>query len=183
MVSWSFTLQHRALRVTHAISRNGQVIMTRKNNELESKSRLEVFNGVLAGRVFQLGDEVMVGRQDETASLSASPDISLPDSRVSRRHARIFVKGGHYFLEDLNSTNGTLVNARKVDPLEPVRMRKGSNVQVGETHLRFFTTSRPETDNTDKRVSSPWQSEIGLNEQVFDFSKPTNRTDDGNKRT
>ena len=52
MVSWCFTLQHRVLRVTHAISRNGEIIITRKNNELELKARLEVFNGVLAGRVF-----------------------------------------------------------------------------------------------------------------------------------
>ena len=157
--------------------------MTSKNSMLGSFFTLEVLNSLLAGRVFQVENEMVIGRIDENEINSTKLDISLPDSRVSRRHARIFLKNGQYFLEDLNSTNGTLINARKVDPLEPVRMRKGSNVQVGETHLRFFTTSRPETDNTDKRVSSPWQSEIGLNEQVFDFSKTTNKTDDGNKRT
>ena len=104
----------------------------------------------------------MVGRQDETASLSASPDISLPDSRVSRRHARIFVvKGGHYFLEDLNSTNSTLLNAQNVAQRGPVMIREGNVVQVGETHLRFLPASRPESYNVNKRASSPWQSEIG----------------------
>lgn len=152
--------------------------MTRINNELESCARLEVFNGVLAGRVFQLGDEVVVGRQNEVISLSTSPDISLPDSRVSRRHARIFFQDGHYFLEDLNSTNGTFLNTHNVAQREPVMMREGNNVQVGETHLRFFPSSGPESHNIDKQASSSRQSEIGLNEQTFDFSIPINSNDD-----
>ena len=152
--------------------------MTRKNNELESCARLEVFNGVLAGRIFQLGDEVMVGRQKEKASLSESSGISLPDSRVSRRHARVFTQDGHYFLEDLNSTNGTFLNAHNVAKQEPVMLREGNNVQVGETHLRFFSSPGPESCNVNERASSPWQSEIGLNEQAFDFSNPANSSDD-----
>jgi len=148
--------------------------MTRKINKLESAARLEVFNGVLAGKVFHLEGDVTIGRQDENTPPSEIPDISLPDSRVSRRHARIFVINGHCFLEDLNSTNGTFLNTHNVALQGPVLMRKGNNLQLGETHLRFFPASRPETDNVDKRVSLPWQSEIGLNEQAFDFSASTN---------
>ncbi|MCK4586635.1 MAG: FHA domain-containing protein [Gammaproteobacteria bacterium] len=152
--------------------------MTGKNNELSSNARLEVFNGVLAGRVFQLGDEVVVGRQDEKTSFSASPDISLPDGRVSRRHARIFTKDGHYYLEDLNSTNGTFLNGCNVAQREPVMILKGNNVQVGETHMRFYPAFREKMADGDNPVSSPWQSEIGLNEQAFDFSNPANSSDD-----
>lgn len=153
--------------------------MTRKNNELESNARLEVFNGGLAGRIFQLGDEMVVGRQNKAASsISPSPDISLPDSRVSRHHARIFIQDGHYFLEDLNSTNGTFLNTHNVAQREPVMLREGNNVQMGETHLRFLSSPGPESYNVSKRAFSPWQSEIGLNEQAFDFSNPANPNDD-----
>ena len=152
--------------------------MVMENNGLGLKARLEVFNGVLAGKVLPMEDDAVIGRQDENIPLSKSPDISLPDSRVSRRHARIFVKGGQYFLEDLSSTNGTFLNACNVAQREPVMPRKGSNVQMGETHMRFFPAFKEETVNEDKNASSPWQSEIGLNEEVFDFSKPARPTDD-----
>ncbi len=152
--------------------------MTRKINALSSSARLEVFNGVLAGKVFHLEGEVIIGRQNENTPPFAIPDILLPDSRVSRRHARVFINNGDCFIEDLNSKNGTFLNTHNVALREPVLMRKGSNVQVGETHMRFFPASEPETDDVCKRVSSPWQSEIGLNEQVFDLSTPINSRDD-----
>jgi pSer/pThr/pTyr-binding forkhead associated (FHA) protein len=155
--------------------------MTRKVSELASNARLEVFTGSLAGKVFDLEGEVVIGRRDEGAAHSAIPDISLPDSRVSRRHARLFVKNGHYFLEDLNSTNGTFLNAFNVVEQEPARMRKGNNVQVGETLMKFYPEIRAETGNENKRDSSPWQSEIGLNEQNFDISKSPNENENENK--
>ena len=151
--------------------------MTSKNNELYDYARIEVFNGPLAGKVFRLDKELIIGRQDQNASASPNPDISLPDNRVSRRHARVLINKGDYSLEDLNSTNGTFLNGHNVALRGPVMIREGNNVQVGETHLRFFPASVPEHDEN-KRASSPWQSEIGLNEQAFDFSKPTNSNDD-----
>jgi pSer/pThr/pTyr-binding forkhead associated (FHA) protein len=148
--------------------------MTRKVNELAENARLEVFSGSLAGMVFDLDGDVVIGRQDEKATSSAIPDISLPDSRVSRRHARLFIKNGHYFLQDLNSTNGTFLNAFNVSQQETVIMRKGSNVQVGETLMKFFPATGSETAKENIGDSSPWKSEIGLNEQVLDISKPFN---------
>ena len=61
---------------------------------------------------------------------------------------------------------------------EPVMILKGNNVQVGETHMRFFPVFREEMVDGDKPIPSPWQSEIGLNEQAFDFSAPTNKNKD-----
>jgi len=55
-----------------------------------------------------LKDEItIIGRQPDCA-------ISLPSSTVSRHHAQIRQEGNHFFLRDLNSTNGTLLNREPV---------------------------------------------------------------------
>ena len=69
--------------------------------------------------------ELIIGRSPEC-------DIILPDRQVSRRHARIFRQGDHYFVEDLGSKNGTWVNGQPVR--EPVRLEDGDEIQIA---LRF----------------------------------------------
>jgi pSer/pThr/pTyr-binding forkhead associated (FHA) protein len=79
------------------------------------------------GRVFELGDEVTVGR---------SPGCAVPlddDTFASSIHARVFRRSGELWLEDLGSTNGTWVNDERLD--SPVRLRRGDRVKVGSTVL------------------------------------------------
>lgn len=59
--------------------------------------------------ISRLGDskELIIGR-------SETCDLVLTDSKVSRRHARFFQRGGKYFIEDLGSTNGTYVNNERI---------------------------------------------------------------------
>lgn len=58
------------------------------------------------------------------------------DESVSPRHARIVLRGGHYWIEDLKSTTGTFVNGVRV--FQPVLLRPGSRIQIGR-HLLEFT--------------------------------------------
>ena len=79
------------------------------------------------GRVFELGDEVTVGRSPGCA-------VSLEDdSFVSSVHARVFRRSGELWLEDLGSTNGTWLNDERVDG--PSRLQRGDRVKVGSTTL------------------------------------------------
>ena len=55
------------------------------------------------------GDRIMVGRAPDN-TLRFSDD----DRRVSSHHAEVIRKGDHYVLRDLGSTNGTLINGRRV---------------------------------------------------------------------
>jgi 3',5'-cyclic-nucleotide phosphodiesterase len=136
---------------------------------------LEVLNGSLVGTRFPLGAETIIGRDDEDVPLQEG-GIDLADARVSRKHARIFTQGGRYYLEDCHSTNGTFLNAFRLQAGAPCVLREGSNVQVGSVHLRF----RPGLTQNDARQDSngdtiaPWKSEIGLNEEVFDLSLTAN---------
>ncbi|HEY5171713.1 MAG TPA: FHA domain-containing protein [Acidimicrobiia bacterium] len=55
------------------------------------------------------------------------------DTFVSQVHARAFDRDGILWVEDAGSTNGTLVNDKRIS--EPAKLRKGDRVQVGETVL------------------------------------------------
>ncbi len=78
-------------------------------------------------------------RQDVTteATLGRSPSCEIPleDSRVSRRHAKIFVKDGETRIVDLGSRNGTVVNGEKIEG-EAILL-PGDRVQVGETTVLY----------------------------------------------
>ena len=51
---------------------------------------------------------------DITIGRNPNCDIHIDNLGVSKRHARIFKQDGEYVVEDLNSTNGTYVNDKRV---------------------------------------------------------------------
>lgn len=146
---------------------NNRLSMTLDNSH--KAACLEVLNGELAGKLIPLTEETIVGRQDDDAS-AVEGQLNLPDSRVSRRHARIFFQRGHYYLEDLHSTNGTYLNAFRLQPMAPCALREGSNVQVGGIYLRFRPAPLKAVIDAGDKKHAAWESEIGLNEEVFDLS-------------
>jgi hypothetical protein len=84
--------------------------------------------------------QAIVGRADPVSKFY--PDIDLTphgalDNGVGRRHLRLFVQGGQVMAEDLESTNGTLINAQRLAPRQPQPLRDGDTVQVGKLILRF----------------------------------------------
>ena len=76
-----------------------------------------------------LAEELTIGR---------APGCGLvltTDNFVSARHARVFHQGQQYWVEDLGSTNGTLLNGRRLDAVAP--LRRGDRLQVGRTLLEL----------------------------------------------
>ncbi len=78
--------------------------------------------------------EALIGRPDATRGLHPEIDLRLDDA-VSRRHAKIFVRNGHYVLTDLNSTNGTRHNRKWLQPEVEVELKPGDEIEVGELTL------------------------------------------------
>jgi pSer/pThr/pTyr-binding forkhead associated (FHA) protein len=79
------------------------------------------------GRVFELGEEVTVGR---------SPGCAVPlddDTFASSIHARVFRRSGELWIEDLGSTNGTFLNDERLET--PQRLSRGDRLKVGSTIL------------------------------------------------
>jgi pSer/pThr/pTyr-binding forkhead associated (FHA) protein len=80
-----------------------------------------------------------VDLEDEIAAIGRNPDcaISLPSSTVSRRHAQIRREGSQYFLSDLSSTNGTLLNREAVIGEELLHDRDEIGVGIYRLIFRY----------------------------------------------
>jgi hypothetical protein len=73
------------------------------------------------------GNRMVVGRL-------ASCDVCLADANTSRQHAAFIREGAGWAIEDLGSTNGTLLNGARVDS---ARLRDGDVIVVGVTELAY----------------------------------------------
>ncbi len=71
------------------------------------------------------GTELVIGRHHAC-------DVVLPSPDVSRRHARFFYRDGHWIVQDLESTNGTLVNGERVGRR---RLHAGDELILGTQRL------------------------------------------------
>jgi hypothetical protein len=67
-------------------------------------------------------------------------DMSFYDQEgyVSRRHAHIIKARNGYFITDLGSSNGTLVNERLLLPQRPRLLRNGDQITIGEVVIQFL---------------------------------------------
>jgi uncharacterized Zn finger protein (UPF0148 family) len=86
--------------------------------------------------------EIILGREDPVTGIF--PDIDLDpygghEAGVGRRHARLILKGGQVFLEDLDSVNGTAVNRQRIPAHESVPLKSGDEVRFGKMALTYFT--------------------------------------------
>lgn len=85
-------------------------------------------------------NEITIGRLDPHRGIRPDVDLSKydPASRISRRHARVTTRGHQFFIEDLGSANGTVINGRtRLKPQEPYPLVNGDVVKIGETTLKF----------------------------------------------
>jgi diguanylate cyclase (GGDEF)-like protein len=73
-----------------------------------------------------VADELVLGRGDDLPA-------RIDDRGISRHHARVHRLLGEWCVEDLDSTNGTLVNGVKITRV--TRLRDGDRIQLGETTL------------------------------------------------
>lgn len=77
---------------------------------------------------FELGDRpVTIGR-------STDADLVIMDQKASRVHCGVRLWDGEFFLKDLHSRNGTMVNGRKVDM---VKLNPGDRIRVGNVVFSF----------------------------------------------
>jgi hypothetical protein len=103
--------------------------------EAASPAELEIeeerYALTLNGRTHALeGRKVVLGRSKDC-------DIRVEDANVSRRHAELRREGADWWLVDLDSTNGTELNGRRVSRS---KLSDGDTIVLGEARLRFGKT-------------------------------------------
>ena len=88
----------------------------------------EVVTLTIAGKRHEITEpSVVVGRSREA-------DIRISDVNSSRRHAELRQEGETFWIVDLDSTNGTSVNGKRVDRQ---RLRDGDRIEIGTTEIVF----------------------------------------------
>ena len=64
-------------------------------------------------------------------------DLVLNDMSVSRLHARVVKEKDGFYLEDMNSTNGTFKNGLQLQPYEKRKLEEGDEITLGKTTILY----------------------------------------------
>lgn len=98
-------------------------------------------SSVAAGTVFPLTTDSIIGREAGLA-------VALDDPRVSARHAELSFRHDQWWLRDLGSSNGTMLNGQPVHSV--VAVRTGDVLQCAAVRLRFVA---PLVDSAELQVA------------------------------
>jgi serine/threonine-protein kinase len=90
-------------------------------------------------------ENVMIGRTDPHTGIFPEIDLTMydPETKVSRRHARIYRQGEQFLIEDLGSVNGTVVisvsgGQIRLNTKAPRVLSAGDEIKLGGTTLKFM---------------------------------------------
>lgn len=81
------------------------------------------------GSVLPINREVTIGRKENNV-------LVMDDQFVSGQHARVFIKNTDYMLEDLGSTNGTLLNGERIDG--KIILKVGDEIVIGSAAFKVI---------------------------------------------
>jgi hypothetical protein len=84
--------------------------------------------GLDKGQRFDLIGGLSIGRSKES-------DVQIDDRYASSLHARVFSRDGRFYVEDMSSTNGTLLNGATLQG--EAELIDGDTVQIGDTVFRL----------------------------------------------
>jgi hypothetical protein len=113
------------------VMRNPTVGFVEKTVMIKFEPALMVTKGESIGKVFPLS-------KDSAVSIGRAPtnDVAIRDVAMSGEHCRVRPEGGVWVVHDLESTNGTFVNEKRITRHALV---EGDVIRVGETVLRYST--------------------------------------------
>ena len=131
----SRALQKRRKSVNDAIIGEKAIVLTdsemdaiavrRKENELRT-----AFISVNGGAKVKVSGDVVIGRSREC-------DVVISDLLVSRKHAVISRKNDGYWIEDLGSTNGTVLQGKKMQKSSSIKLETPCSISIGSAKILF----------------------------------------------
>ena len=95
-----------------------------------SAREIKIIDGPLAGSHMALS-----GLEDFTLGRAQDCDFVLGDDYASSRHARLFRRGSQWFVEDLESRNGTFVGGSRID--QPEHVGVNTDIKLGRSTIRL----------------------------------------------
>ena len=132
---WSYKQQgdiviaHNPHPTTKTAAPSSEVLDTARGLSVIKPARLVVRQGVNPGAVYPLRAAAnTIGRNEGL-------EVTVRDTLISRRHARITLREDRYYIEDLLSANGTFVNGKKLTAAQV--LKDGDQISIGDTTLLF----------------------------------------------
>ena len=125
-------VQRRDIRSAEvAQRRSASVAPAPASTRREKAQEVVVVEGPLRGSHMNIStvEDLSLGRADDN-------DFVLGDDFASSRHARLFRRGSDWFVEDLDSRNGTFVGGIRID--QPERVQVGTDIKMGRTIVRLM---------------------------------------------
>lgn len=114
-----------------------------QEENMSSNYQLVVKTGPTPGQTLVLdGTEFSIGRD-------INNDFVINDTEMSRKHAKIYIYGQGFVIEDLGSTNGTFVNGQRLTGIH--KLSPGDSIAFGENVNCVFQV--PDVDSDATRVS------------------------------
>lgn len=126
-----YSIIYQALKIMNKDVKGGgrkRQTASRKSYGLEVVEVAEGAN-VKKGSVIPVKTTITLGRKEENS-------IVMTDPHVSGNHARLVIKNNILYVEDLNSTNGTFVNGKKIDGR--VKLFGSDEVKIGTTTFKVL---------------------------------------------
>jgi serine phosphatase RsbU (regulator of sigma subunit)/pSer/pThr/pTyr-binding forkhead associated (FHA) protein len=110
---------------------------------------------------------------DRPVTIGRHPDceVVIDDNSVSRRHARLSCEEGHFYLEDLDSRNGTEVNGSQIRG--KTRLFDGAEIGICDVRFRFHM----EDSSSDKPLTTRIDSAASRLKTSFFFAEEADRLD------
>jgi len=116
-----------------------------------------VRRGPDSGKHSTLAHSLIIGRSSNK-SIENPEMFCLTDAEISRKHVRIFLNHDQYYLEDLGSTNGTLLRGKFVKSGSIIPLLNGDEIYLGNSMIVFRTghekkKTNASTTHTNKKSS------------------------------
>ena len=120
-----------------------------------------IANGPEQGRSFVLSDRTAdIGR-------GATKQVRLNEPSVSRNHAKVYWENGQYYVEDLQSRNGTWINGNAIEGGVRVQVREGVPVAFGNVLVSFGKKCAPNRLPNQYSISVQRPGDDGLKPSTF----------------
>ena len=134
---------------------------------MQDNYRLIIQEGPAAGRTVELDKlEMIIGRD-------TSSDLVIDAPGVSRRHARIVRQGDGYFIEDLESSNGTFLNGKRLERYE--ELSPDDRIHLGQSVQLRVEGPPPAAEGT---VIESAPAAVGAEQTVIEEEAPASATPD-----
>lgn len=137
-LSYSHPVESSSIQQTAYVNQNDKYDMT-EYGETVCLDNIQFRERYLTGQINGQQTKIVIDRLPMTiGKMTGWSDYCINDNTVSKMHARLEEKNGKIYIEDLNSTNGTVKNGKMLDINQPMALEAGDEIKIGRVYLTYW---------------------------------------------